>query len=1075
MNSKDDIESLSAVQSLLSHLKTDYDARTQQRGRAYAQTGAVMDVTNDEYSISATVHGSRKQPYFTCLHHDRGEWIADCSCPVEFDCKHAHAVGLVWSQEQLEHLSHQLNQVTSASSFEAPKPKPPREVPAEPVAAQTAFRQKWSPQLAAAISRPLTTEEGALLDQLAAVFYELNEHRTLSHRTLLERGLAARSDIPSDQIWQPAFPAWWDHENRPRDPWALWQYIALQWQQHGRAIPPAFASHTDLTAARQRVDAVAERQEIQSWKGGLLNHHDFDERPIPASSEPLAETYRDLRLVIAPGSGAQLQGLPAKTDKPWRKPAKAWLQNWAAANLAAFDDLPAPARALALALRLGFVEGYREYPPDGYLSAEEMSYALAHPTALQACVLADGSPFIIQDQPLEVHARVLPDDPKRLRLQVLTPEGDEVTAETPFSFHPAPLYAHGGKIWRGPLPLPGSNLPIAALNDPFLSRKLVELNVRLPASLEAKIVKASLRPHLRCWLDETYSSYRASPAFHLELTARCDDPSCQQYLDQNLQWQWSAQHVPPAATVDGPYYQFDHRLADQVRAALPALKLSPVDGTPSWSRAANQTFVGDFVDWHAALPPETIVEATTELRGLINGPVTAQLRTRVDPAAGSGLDWFDVSVELDTGDLNFTAEELRLLLKAKGGWVRLPNHGWQSLQIDASTAADASPLGLPAKPADLLNAKPQRYHALQLSKVPVADETLARRLRDYGKKLRAVEPPPLPSDLQATLRPYQQEGYHYLVHLATLGLGGVLADDMGLGKTVQALAWLLWLRDRPADHGADQAPKKALRALVVCPKSVMANWENEAARFAPALRTGRARPRRPLPDDAELIVINYTQLRLRAEDLAARSWDAVILDEGQNIKNPASATARAAKALPCRHRIVLSGTPIENRLLDLWSLFGFAQPGLLGTQADFKRLYPDQGDDASDAPARLAARVQPFMLRRTKGEVARDLPARTEEDLTCELEGSQRTLYDAELKRARQLVLGVQDKQAFDAARFNILQSLLRLRQICCDPGSSRPPSLNPLPPSSMRCLIPWNRSSPKVIAYWFSRSSSAC
>jgi len=224
--------------------------------------------------------------------------------------------------------------------------------------------------------------------------------------------------------------------------------------------------------------------------------------------------------------------------------------------------------------------------------------------------------------------------------------------------------------------------------------------------------------------------------------------------------------------------------------------------------------------------------------------------------------------------------------------------------------------------------------------------------------------------------------------------------------------------------------------LVVCPKSVVSNWQNEAARFAPdtvlvPATLGPSEGAAALPA-ASLLIVNYAQLRLRAELLAATDWDVVVLDEGQNIKNPASITARSACALRARHRLVLSGTPVENRLLDLWSIFAFAQPGLLGTQASFQRLYSDKAD--AGARGRLALRVRPFLLRRTKGQVARDLPARIEEELLCELEGHQRALYDAELKRARQLLLQIKSAREFDAQRFNILQSLLRLRQICCDP-----------------------------------------
>ena len=169
----------------------------------------------------------------------------------------------------------------------------------------------------------------------------------------------------------------------------------------------------------------------------------------------------------------------------------------------------------------------------------------------------------------------------------------------------------------------------------------------------------------------------------------------------------------------------------------------------------------------------------------------------------------------------------------------------------------------------------------------------------------------------------------------------------------------------------------------------------------------------------------------------------MILDEGQYIKNPSSQTAQVARQLRAEHRLILSGTPIENRLLDLWSLMSFAMPGALGNRTEFGRLY-----DAKDDPfarQRLAARVRPFLIRRTKAQVARDLPDRVEEDLFCEMEGEQKTLYRAELKRAQAMLLGVKTAAALNKQRFNFLTSLLRLRQICCHPGWSSP---SPRPPA---------------------------
>jgi len=294
-------------------------------------------------------------------------------------------------------------------------------------------------------------------------------------------------------------------------------------------------------------------------------------------------------------------------------------------------------------------------------------------------------------------------------------------------------------------------------------------------------------------------------------------------------------------------------------------------------------------------------------------------------------------------------------------------------------------------------------------------------------ELKARVTPEIPAEIRAELRPYQKEGFHFLAYLSTNRFGGVLADDMGLGKTLQTLTWLCWLRKQYA---------KPAPVLVVCPKSVADNWRAESAKFLPGIRARvwSSDDMKLLPsqtDTADLHIINYNQLRGIGEKFRTE-FLAVILDEGQYIKNPASVTTMIATRLKSTHRLLLSGTPIENKLLDLWSLMSFAMPGVLGNRAEFQKLF-----DAKDDPLarrRLAARVRPFLLRRTKQQVAKDLPERIEEDLLCELEGEQRTLYRAELKRAQQMLLGITNQSLLNKNRFNLLTSLLRLRQICCHP-----------------------------------------
>jgi SNF2 family DNA or RNA helicase len=255
------------------------------------------------------------------------------------------------------------------------------------------------------------------------------------------------------------------------------------------------------------------------------------------------------------------------------------------------------------------------------------------------------------------------------------------------------------------------------------------------------------------------------------------------------------------------------------------------------------------------------------------------------------------------------------------------------------------------------------------------------------------------------------------------------------------------LRTQAADGQAavgQAAAGVGFRALVICPKSVTHGWLAETARFAPgasaeiftgelpAKQPGGWLPETPPASCCALLVAHYTQLRLNAAWFQQQHWDAVILDEAQFIKNPASKAAAVARALDATHRLALTGTPVENRLLDLWSILAFAQPGLLGTQAAFKRQH---SQNEPLALARLRRRVRHFMLRRTKAQVATDLPPRTEDDLLIELDPAQRRLYEAELKRARAALLGIETDRALDKVRFNILSSLLRLRQICCHPA----------------------------------------
>ncbi|MDA8975290.1 DEAD/DEAH box helicase, partial [Akkermansiaceae bacterium] len=329
-------------------------------------------------------------------------------------------------------------------------------------------------------------------------------------------------------------------------------------------------------------------------------------------------------------------------------------------------------------------------------------------------------------------------------------------------------------------------------------------------------------------------------------------------------------------------------------------------------------------------------------------------------------------------------------------------------------------------------------HAMQLADPKAAevfDPKAWKRIKDRARDIEIDVKPDVPKQLDATLRPYQVEGYQFLSYLATNNFGGILADDMGLGKTIQSITYLLWLREYNAEK---LKARKLGPALVVCPKSVLDVWATEAGKFAPNLKVKILRTRddldmKEIREDLDILVLNYAQLRVCGDQLNKVRWLTVILDEGQQIKNPDSKAAKCARELDAENRLVLTGTPIENRLMDMWSLMAFAMPGVLGTRAYFKRRFDKRKDPSSQN--RLAARLRPFLLRRTKGQVAKDLPPRTEEEVFAGMEGIQEELYKAELKRIQKALLGLDSDEAVKKNSFAILQGLMRLRQICCHPG----------------------------------------
>ena len=488
-------------------------------------------------------------------------------------------------------------------------------------------------------------------------------------------------------------------------------------------------------------------------------------------------------------------------------------------------------------------------------------------------------------------------------------------------------------------------------------------------------------------------------------------------------WSLSGKRVVQEGDHFAVYQLADQTAYNQLFGRLPS-EYDP--SSKSWRVKNPKRAVDLFAKWSQSLPDDIQLETPESLKGYILKHSRSIFHSIAMTQETTGLICAFPGRKRSWRSLR---QELQALLDARGNLVQFSARAYQRLSIRQPQELIKTLNELGISPRDLA-AGPQRLHLLQLRSLLTANlvpkelhQELERRLAEIKTEVVCD----IPDTIRATLRPYQIAGFHYLAYLSSNRFGGILADDMGLGKTIQTLTWIAWLRHTTAISGP---------SLIVCPKSVVDNWVGEAERYFPTLPIA-ALKKPELHDKAiepgQVLVLNYTQLRMLSEHLAQIEWDAVIFDEGQYLKNSSSQTTQSARALKAANKILLTGTPIENKLLDLWSLMSCVMPGALGTQSSFRREFQDSGD--AESRLRLSRRARPFLLRRTKEEVALELPPKIEEDIRVTMEGKQEELYHAEIKVARQNLLKIQDGEQLDRERFNLLTSLLRLRQICCHPA----------------------------------------
>lgn len=447
-----------------------------------------------------------------------------------------------------------------------------------------------------------------------------------------------------------------------------------------------------------------------------------------------------------------------------------------------------------------------------------------------------------------------------------------------------------------------------------------------------------------------------------------------------------------------------------------------------------------------------------DLQGRIAGAVdeadTLMPVVRVRPESAG---WFDIDCEFETREgESLRLDDIRRALASGDAFVR---RGERMLLFDRDAVRQMVEMFEDCgSRGDKSGVRMSSVHGAFLkSSLDALDGVDVEAPPDWLRRVEAqnqpatLEPVAPPEGLRAELRPYQREGLNWLRFLERGGFAGILADEMGLGKTLQTLAWL---RLERADESASEHP-----ALIVCPTSLVENWIEEGAKFIPdtpfANLTGTPAQREKAWEEARAArvwVTSYAVLQRDVDRYVEQTFSAVVLDEAQHIKNRETRNARAVKQLRAVHRLVLTGTPVENSVADLWSIMDFLMPGYLGLHEKFRHRYElpirGGGAEAEEAQKRLRKKLQPFLLRRLKRDVAKDLPPKIEKVAWCRMTADQELVYKELVRRSQQKLESLVASQGFQRSRMEVLKTLMRLRQACCHLDLLKLPGLNSEAPS---------------------------
>ncbi len=857
---------------------------------------------------------------------------------------------------------------------------------------------------------------------------------------------------------------------------ALTLKVAYQGVAAQNAPPPTPPSPQELATAKQAADDRAQAADMDKFARWLRAFDLLDDSPDTASKGTgPAESFI---YILTPGVGPQSRSLQLQMQKASPKKQGGW------AKPKTINTLPYPGQLLfdnATVQDLELLRLVKGLSASGYAYPVQLNALVQGEAGLLALRLAsDTGRLFSQGDGGFLGAALRWDQPLDLSWDwAATPDADG--AEPRWTLHAqlagsssAQLYANSPPLYldeaRGTCGLaltqgvPPAQLQLL-LNAPPLRQSALPT---FQASLLQHLSAVALPPTMQDIA--TVRGVRPTAHLHIVPVPAADEDAlgllCAQLtLDYaGLRGRWNPQKSTVLLT-HGSQQTLLHRDLPTERAFDAALTHAGLQGTPERGYyipggQSQQPWLAWADDGFAALRAAGF--QVTQAEALADWLQRADtLEVQMQPADAADPDaspWFDLSLGME-----INGQRLNILPLLPGLLAQLADAPLDSASGERSLPPhlflrqpDGNFIRVPSEPlrpwlAALLELVGNRHldtdgDSLRLSRLEAlraaaalgqgAVWTGAQALQALVAQLAgssSLPEVPLPASVHASLRPYQQQGLNWLQFLRRAGLNGILADDMGLGKTLQTLAHIQIEKD---------AGRLVHPALVIAPVSLMGNWQREAQRFCPGLRTLvlHGADRHEVSDtthDHDLVIAPYSLLPRDREGWLNAPWHLVVLDEAQNIKNASTHAAQVASELQTTHRLALSGTPMENHLGEIWSLFHFLMPGFLGSQGQFNQLFraPIEKQGDSERLHQLRSRITPFMLRRTKALVAHELPPKVETVMRVELQGPQADLYETIRLTTEKAVREALDGKGLAKSHITILDALLKLRQVCCDPG----------------------------------------